>query len=135
MSIITYIQNLWSGLTSATADTVEWFQQIGNAVASAIGNVLYTFFRPILDFLMVIGALMNVLTKLFLVILAPFNWIFQFAASFYNNLSITTPVDNPLDDTFYVILEQIPFFPTLIYILLLGFFLMLLRYVLKTFQQ
>jgi len=81
-----YLSQFWDKLTSSTAGAIEYgidyFQNIGNAVAGAIGNFFDAIFHSINDFIVYIAWFFHSLFKIFILILAPFHFIIVFVKNF-----------------------------------------------------
>jgi len=58
---IPYLGQFWDAITAATEGTVEWFESLGNAVAGALGNLLFYPLQAIFDVLLAIAYLFNLL--------------------------------------------------------------------------
>jgi len=65
-----YLTEFWNAITAETADTVAWFQSLGNAVGGAVGSVVLAIFHPLMDiiFLLYYALIIfgNILSKLLL---------------------------------------------------------------------
>jgi len=53
--IFGYLSQFWNSVTSATTDTVAWFQSVGNAVAGALGNLVLIPFRGLFEVILALG--------------------------------------------------------------------------------
>jgi len=89
--IYNWLSQFWESLTSVGDYTIEFFQNIGNAVAGAMGGVLEAMFHSLLDFFIAIWYLMEYIIAIFKNLLAPILYIFNFLKSIFINL--TSSVD------------------------------------------
>lgn len=89
--IYNWLSQFWNSITSVGTYTIEFFQNIGNAVAGAMGGVLEAIFHTTLDFFISIWYLTEYVIAIFKNLLAPILYIFNFIKSIFINL--TTPVD------------------------------------------
>lgn len=71
-----YLQQFWSNITDATANTVAWFQSVGNAVAGAIGGIFDATIHLLGDGGRVFAWLFGELKTIFVALLSPFNYVF-----------------------------------------------------------
>lgn len=72
----------WNNITAQTANTVEWFQSIGYAVAGALGNFLYIPFREIIGFIAALGYILYVIAQFIGIILQPIYSLVTFLTGF-----------------------------------------------------
>jgi hypothetical protein len=105
-----YLQQFWTNITDATADTVAWFQSVGNAVAGAIGGIFDATIHLIADLGLVFAWLFGELKTIFVALLSPFNYVFILLKTAIQ--SAFTPAVNELapewSDGVLSIFESIP---------------------------
>jgi len=139
-SIWGYLGQYWDKVTSATADTAAWFKSVGNAVAGAVGQVIYKIFQPLLDILLIIGYGIQVIINLVgSIVLIPL-WFFNFSVGFLNYIfdhagDITARQSNYWDTGAIHYLNSIPFFNNIITIISIGLITYMLTYVVRLFQK
>jgi len=111
--MIGFLNEFWSAITSATEGTVEWFQSLGNAVAGALGNLLFYPLQAVIDFGLAIAYLMNQLLSLISYLISPFLYFFTFLGAVLNYMfqpataSVSLP---PLTTSIITVLNIIPYF-------------------------
>lgn len=111
-----YLGEFWDKVASSTIDawqyTAEWFQNIGNAVAGAVGNLFEFINHSVSDVFIFLGWLFQNLGFIFAQLLAPVKYIFQFSKSFFSQSfsapATTTEIWNFNTSTISVF-EAIPF--------------------------
>lgn len=122
--MIGYLSEFWSAVTSATADTAEWFQSLGNAVAGALGNLLFYPLQVIVDFGLAIAYLFSRLFDIIAYLMAPFIYFFGFLIAAINALFTTiTPPDSVIPvttTTLFTTLGTIPLFPVFLGVVTAG---------------
>lgn len=88
-----YLDEFWNAVSSTTLNaweyTADWFQNVGNAVAGAIGNLFEFVNHYISDIFVFLGWLSHNLGFIFAQIFAPIRYIFQFFSSFIEYAFIT----------------------------------------------
>jgi len=123
-----YLSAFWDQITGAVASTTEnlisypvsFFQNIGNAVAGAIGQIFDTLFHTFSDIFVfgawtgeMVGAIFSKLTL-------PFQFVYNFFKNIYS-YGFATPSDPDITYTFststMAVFETIPYWSTLIMIL------------------
>jgi len=81
-----YILQFWDSLTevviSAGTYSVEWFENIGNAVAGAIGGLFDWLFHYFNDFIIFLGWIFSMITQLVETLLLPISYIFNLLKAF-----------------------------------------------------
>ena len=135
-----FLGEFWNTITQTTINaweyTVDWFQNIGIAVAGALGGLFDWLLHYLNDLFLFMGWLWHGITALFAIIISPFDFVFSFIYAFFNN-ALAAPVSiNPalsvVSTTTSEILNAIPYWTTLVYILgisiiaIVGFALILL---------
>lgn len=91
-----YLSEFWNSVSSSTLNaweyTQEWFYNIGNAVAGAIGNLFDFIIHYFNDFLIFISWLGNILGFIFTQLLTPIKYLFAFSSNFFSN-AFSTPIE------------------------------------------
>lgn len=81
-----YLSQFWDAITGVIVDagsySVEWFQNIGNAVAGAIGGMFSWLIHYFNDFFIFTGWIFSILKELVLVFTLPIFFIFNFLKAF-----------------------------------------------------
>lgn len=108
MSFFGYLSEFWNGVASATADTVAWFQSLGNAVAGAMGHLLIALIQPIVDFILVFAYFLTLIKAVFLGVASMGFWVYNFALYFMNGIT-SYSVTNYWDVGSLYFLNSIPF--------------------------
>lgn len=114
-----YLGEFWNAITGVGEYTVEWFQNVGNAVGGALGN-LFEFVNHSLSDVFVFGgwffsALGTLLGKLWL----PINYVFNFFSAFIEK-AFSTPQAQEIwsfSDEVMTVFEKIPYWNTMISVL------------------
>jgi len=90
-----YLSQFWNAITetvvSVNTYTVEWFQNIGNAVAGAIGGMFSWLIHYLNDFFIFLGWVFSILKELISVFTLPIYYVFNFLKSFTIS-SFSTPI-------------------------------------------
>jgi hypothetical protein len=85
-----YLTQYWNRLATTTITggeyIISWFQNIGNAVAGAIGNLFDFIIHYFNDFLCFINYFAHNLGFIFNQLLSPVKYIFVFSSNFFNNV-------------------------------------------------
>jgi len=135
-----FLGEFWSTITQTTINaweyTVDWFQNIGLAVAGALGGLFDWLLHYLNDLFLFAGWIWHGIATLFTIIIYPFEFIFSFIYAFFNNALAAPVIIDPalsvVSTTTSEILGAIPYWTTLIYILgiaiiaIVGFSLILL---------
>jgi len=77
-----YISQFWDAITGIGDYTIEWFQNIGNAVAGAIGGLFDWLFHYISDLFVFLGWIFSVLTQMIQTFTLPISYVFNFIKGF-----------------------------------------------------
>ena len=77
-----YLSEFWNAITEVGETTVEWFQNIGNAVAGAIGGMFEWLIRYVNDFFILLGWIFSILKELIVAFVLPISYIFNFLRAF-----------------------------------------------------
>lgn len=90
-----YLTTFWERIVAVGDYSVQWFQNIGNAVAGALGLFFDFIFHNLNDVFVILGWVANYLKIIFTSLLAPLNYFFVFLKSFFSN-ALSTPATNEL---------------------------------------
>lgn len=89
-----FLGEFWNSITSQTINaweyTTDWFQQIGLAVAGAIGGLFDFLIHYVNDVFIFLGWLFSLIKELVLAVLLPITYIVNFLKGFLTN-AIKTP--------------------------------------------
>lgn len=111
-----YLGEFWDSVASSTINaweyTADWFQNIGNAVAGALGNLFEFINHSLSDAFVFLGWLFENLSFIFAQLLAPVKYIFEFSQSFVSQAFLppatTTEIWN-FNTSTIAVFEAIPF--------------------------
>lgn len=116
MSFFTYLNDFWNSITDATVGattyTIEFFQQIGNAVGGAVGSILIQLFLPIIEVMMVLAYAGQYLLFIVTKMLSIPAFIFKFLVTYLQSITTVT-VSNPWQNGVTDVLTQLPFWTTI----------------------
>jgi hypothetical protein len=91
-----YLTEFWNSVSSSTLNaweyTQDWFYNIGNAVAGAVGNLFDFIIHYFNDFLCFINYLAHSLAFILGQILFPIKYIFAFSSNFFSNV-LSPPIE------------------------------------------
>lgn len=114
-----YLGQFWDSVASTTINaweyTADWFQNIGNAVAGAIGGMFDWFLHYINDLWILIGWLAASIAKFFVLLWSPLDYIFNFFTGFTGTAfnPATTTAMWSFSTSSLSSLSAIPYFDTL----------------------
>lgn len=81
-----YLSEFWNSVSSTTLNaweyTESWFQNIGNAVAGALGGLFEFLNHSLSDVFVFLGWLFENLSYIFHQLLYPVKYVFQYTSSF-----------------------------------------------------
>jgi len=77
-----YLDRFWNAITQVGDYTIEWFQNIGNAVAGAIGGMFDWLIHYVGDAFIFLGWIFAILKELILAFLSPVAYTFNLLKSF-----------------------------------------------------
>lgn len=123
-----YILQFWDSLTevvvSAGSYSVEWFQNIGNAVAGAIGGLFDWIIHYLNDFFIFLGWIFTMITELMKTLTLPISYIFNYLKGFTTS-AFSSPQATGISYTFSPeimgVFEAIPYWDTMLIVLGIGF--------------
>ena len=136
-----YILQFWNSLTevvvSAGSYSVEWFQNVGNAVAGAIGNLFEFIIHSFSDIFLFGGWFFSTLSDFFTKLWLPINYIFAFLSGFVDSAFNTPEVQEiwSFDSEIIAIFETIPYWTTLTMVLGVGVIIIVSVAILKQFLR
>jgi hypothetical protein len=119
-----FLAEFWDTISSQTVGGVEyginWFKQIGLAVAGAIGSIFEYLIHAVSDVFVFLGWIFSALKQVILALLLPLTYLFNFLKGFLTN-AIKTPI---VPETSYAfssstmaIFNKIPYWSVLSHIL------------------
>ena len=122
-----YIAQFWDALTevvvSAGTYSVEWFQNIGNAVAGAFGGLFDWIIHYINDFFIFLGWIFTMITQLIKTFTLPISYIFNFLKAFTIS-AFSSPQTADLSYSFSSeimgVFEAIPYWNVILLVLAVG---------------
>lgn len=137
-----YLTQFWDSVSTTTLNaweyTTDWFQNIGNAVAGAIGGLFDFAIHSFNDLIVFIGWIGSILKEIVITFLLPLQYIFTFLRSFIVN-SWRTPVEPELSYTWnadiLTTLGSIPYFSTLTQVVALCLGVLVIGFILKYLTQ
>lgn len=110
-----YLSEFWNAVSSTTLNAWEytsaWFQNVGNAVAGAIGNLFEFINHSISDVFVFLGWFFKSLGFIFNQLFTPIRYVFQFVKSFYSQ-AFATPTDPEIysfSTSTMEVLEAVPY--------------------------
>lgn len=77
-----YLSQFWDAITEVGSYTVEWFQNIGNAVAGAVGGMFDWLIHYMNDFFILMGWAFTIIRELVKTFTLPVSYVFNFLKSF-----------------------------------------------------
>lgn len=129
-----FLSEFWNAITQVGEYTIEWFQNIGLAVAGAIGNLFDFALHYINDGAVFFGWVGSILKEVFLTFVMPFSYLFSFLKALLATAFVT-----PTNFTGYTwnsdilgIFSAIPYWDTLKVVIGIAISLMFLFFVLRT---
>lgn len=85
-----YLQEFWNAITSVGGYTIEFFQNIGNAVAGAVGSLFNFLIHSITDVFIFIGWTFNNFANFFGSFMLPVRYVYTFLKQFVD-VAFSTP--------------------------------------------
>ena len=119
-----YLSQFWDAITGVVVDagiySIEWFQNIGNAVAGAIGGMFSWLVHYFNDLFIFLGWIFSILKELILVFTLPIFFIFNFLKAFTIS-AFSSPIvagaSYSFDPETMAVFENIPYWNTIIGVL------------------
>lgn len=84
-----YLNEFWNAIIQVGDYTIEWFEQIGNAVAGAIGGLFEDLIHHIYDVFYIANWFVDNLSDMFSIAFKPLAWIFNFVRGFFVSATST----------------------------------------------
>jgi uncharacterized membrane protein len=135
-----YLSEFWDSITQVTLNaweyTTEWFQNVGNAVAGAIGQLFYSTLHYLNDTWVFLGWIFSVISSLISLFLLPLTYIFNFLKGLLSSI-FSTPTDFPYtwDAGILAVFNAIPYWSTISVVLGLCISIIIIFFVLKAFAR
>jgi len=141
-----YLSEFWDQITEVFSTTSEnlvsypvaFFQNIGNAVAGALGNIFDTFFHTFSDLTLFFSWSGEMLGKILYKLGSPFVYIFNFLKNAFS-IGFSTPDTPDLTYTFststLAVFDSIPYWTTMTTILGVAFTLFVGIAIFKLFTK
>lgn len=94
--IFGYLSEFWNSVSSTTLNaweyTSDWFYNIGNAVAGAVGNLFDYIIHYLTDTLVFVSWLAHNLGFILGQLLAPIKYLFAFSSSYFSS-AFSSPIE------------------------------------------
>lgn len=135
-----FFDEYWSAITSSTVaageHTVDWFQNIGLAVAGAIGNLFNFALRFFNDAIIFFGWIFSLIGNIITIFLLPITWIFSFLKALLL-AGFASPTDTNYTWLISVnqILESVPYWTELMTALTIGLSIAFIFYVFRRLEN
>lgn len=135
-----YLSEFWNSVSSTTLNaweyTTGWFQNVGNAVAGAVGNLFYNALHYLNDTWIFLGWIFSVLAQIVALFLLPLTFIFQFLKGFLSSV-FAAPTDFPFTWSTEVltVFNAIPYWSTISLVLGIGISIIALFAILNLFTH
>lgn len=119
-----YLSQFWDAITGVVADagtySIEWFQNVGNAVAGAIGGMFSWLIHYFNDFFIFLGWIFSILKELISVFTLPVYYVFNFLKSFTTS-AFSNPISPGVSYSFspgvMSVFESLPYWNVIISVL------------------
>jgi len=111
-----YLTEFWNAITGVAEYPIEFFKNIGNAVAGALGNLFAFIIHSITDIFVFGGWFTSSLGTFFANILAPVKFVFGFLKSFIDSAFATPVSGDPIwefTDELMSVFHAIPYWTTI----------------------
>lgn len=89
-----FLSEFWDSITEATSGTVEFFQNIGLAVAGALGNVFLFPLKILVEFGLAFGWVFQNLILILSKFISPFSFVYYFFRDILAYLENVPPAEN-----------------------------------------
>jgi len=133
-----YLSEFWDAITQVGDYTIEWFQNIGNAVAGAIGSLFNDLIHHIYDFFYIAQYLIDNLGEFFAIVFSPLTWIFNFVRGFFIS-AFVSPVEPTItwefSDEVLSVFQAIPYWDIFTFALGAGIAIIVLIFIFKRLAQ
>lgn len=84
-----YLLEFWDAIIQVGDYTIEWFEQIGNAVAGAIGGLFEDLIHHIYDVFYIAEWFLDNLSQMLATAFRPLSWIFNFVRGFFVSATLS----------------------------------------------
>lgn len=136
-----YLSEFWGSVASTTLSaweyTEDWFYNIGNAVAGAIGNLFYSLLHYGNDTFVFFGWISELIKNIISVFLLPLSYIFTFLKSFFVN-ALGAPIEfeeYTWTDEVLSVFNAIPLWSEMITAIGVALTIIVVFFVLRTFLK
>jgi len=129
-----YLAEFWGAITQVGDYTIEWFQNIGNSVAGAIGALFEDLIHHLYDLFYIAQYLIDNLGELFGVIFTPLTWIFNFVRGFFISAfadNVEPTITWVFSDEILSVFQAIPYWNILTLALGSGIAILVLVFIFK----
>lgn len=132
-----FLGEFWNAITQVGDYTIEWFQNIGLAVAGAVGNLFDFALHLINDVGVFFGWVGSILKEIVMTFVMPMTYIFTFLKSLLSSAfqSPTDFTDYSWDAGILGVFSTIPYWNTLIVVIGIGISVIVLFFILRTFLK
>lgn len=135
-----YLSEFWNAVTNVTINAWEystaWFQAVGNAVAGAIGNLLYSTLHYLNDSWVFFGWIFSVISSIISLFLMPLTFIFQFLRGILISVFASpSPFSYNWDSEIIAIFQALPYWTTLSQVLGICISIFVIFFVLRAFTR
>lgn len=122
-----YLSEFWNSITEKTIEawqfTADWFQQVGNAVAGALGNVLLFPFKIMFDFFWAVKILFDIFYNFLEISFSVIVNFFRFVGNVLSDIfNYEPPVNNEklFNSQAIAVIKTIPLINTLFLVISYG---------------
>jgi len=132
-----YLEEFWGAITTLPSYTIVYFQNIGNAVAGALGNLFEFLNHSLSDVFIFGGWFFSTLGNLFSKLWLPVNYIFSFFSAFVGKAFATPEPKNiwSFNDEIIAVFDTIPYWSEMGFVLGLGILIIIGIAILKNFLR
>ena len=132
-----FLGEFWDAITDVGEYTIEFFQNIGRAVAGAIGNLFDFALHFFNDGVVFFGWIGSILKEIVLTFVMPLSYVFAFMKALLVS-AFATPVDYTgysWDAGILAVFSAIPLWTTLIAVIGIALAVLVLFFVLRAFLR
>lgn len=135
-----YLSEFWDSIFQVTLNaweyTTAWFENIGNAVAGAVGNLLYSTLHYLNDTWVFLGWVFSLISNLISLFLLPLNYVIQFLRGFLVSV-FSTPETFSYNwgEDILAVFNAIPYWSTMSIALGVCIFIFVIFFVLRAFSR
>lgn len=135
-----FLDEFWDSIASSTISagvySIDWFENIGLAVAGAVGNLFSSLLHSLNDLFVFLGWFFVLIKNLIDIFLLPLTFIFTFLKAFFNS-AFSAPIDFTgvsWDSGVLAIFQSLPLWNELMAVLVAGISIILLFFILRQFR-